>query len=485
MFRSLKTRLALSHALPVLLFVALLGMILLYQLERVYFLDNLSIELAAQGAIIASFLREDPSVWRDPELAQYALDQLQERVTAQLMLVDTSGRLIAGGWFDNALPIGSAIDAPVVLTALQGDPTWTVNAGGGVGDQILDVAVPVTGPHGRIIGAVRLAHSLEEIQRRVAPLRLLVWVTLGAGAGLSMLLGYVLAQSLAAPLQRLAAAVTSFSPTGPLEAVPETGPQEVRMLAQAYNRLSSRLVELERSRMLLLTGIVHELGRPLGSIKAAAQTIRNSPDHDLAVELAEGIDLQVNQLRLQVEDLALLGEMELQAPRFVYEPVDLAALLETQCNQFASTAADKQIALACTPDPDLPLIQADPKRVSQIMDNLLHNALKYTPSGGQVAVSAHYLPAENSTAPAVVVQVRDTGPGIARGEQERIFEFFYRSPAQRRIHQGMGIGLALSRQLAERLGGALSVAGQEGSGSTFSLRLPVQPPIPPETTTTP
>lgn len=475
MFRSLKTRLALSHALPVLLFVALLGMILLYQLERVYFLDNLAIELAAQGAIMASFLREDPILWRSPDLAQYALEQLQERVTAQLMLVDASGRVIASTWFDNPLPAGAVADAPVVLAALQGDATWEVNANAGTADQVLDVAVPVSISTGRIVGVVRLGHSLEEIQRRVAPLRQLVWVTLGAGAALSMLLGWVLAQSLAAPLQRLATAVAGFTPTAPYEAVPETGPNEVRTLASAFNRLSARLVELERSRMLLLTGIVHELGRPLGAIKAAAQTIRNSPDHDLAVDLAAGIDHQVNQLRLQVEDLALLGEMELQDPVFVYEPVDIAALLEAQCAQFANAAADKQITLRCKPDPLLPLIQAAPKRLNQIMDNLLHNALKYTPPGGQVTVSARLAPPQDGGPPQIWVEVGDTGPGIALDEQAHIFEFFYRSPAQRRIHQGMGIGLALARQLALRHGGDLSVTSTVGQGSTFTLRLPVRP----------
>lgn len=476
MFQSLKTRLALSHALPVLLFVALLGMILLYQLERVYFLDNLAVELTAQGAIVSSFLRDDPFLWRDPERAQFVLDQLQERVSAQLMLVNASGQVIATAWFNNPLTIGAVVDSPVVEAALNGEANWAVGYDARLDDRVVDVAVPVSVLPGRIAGAVRLSHSLDEIQRRVAPLRALVLATLSAGAGLSMILGWVLAQSLAAPLQRLAVAVSGFTPTTPHQPVPETGPSEVRTLARAFNRLSARLVELERSRMLLLSGIVHELGRPLGSIKAAAQTIRNTRDPAVAVDLASGIDLQVNQLRLQVEDLALLGEMELHEPSLDFEPMDVAALIETQCRYFAATAADKEITLACQPAPDLPLIQADPKRVSQIMGNLLHNALKYTPSGGQVTVAATMLPAEDGRGPDVRIDVTDTGPGIAASEQDRIFELFYRSPAQRRIHQGVGIGLALARQLAQQHGGNLSVTSEQGRGSTFTLRLPVQPP---------
>jgi signal transduction histidine kinase len=477
MFRSLKTQLALSHALPVLLFVALLGFILLNQLERVYFLDNLAVELAAQGAIISSFTREEPELWRDPPLAQFVLEQLHARISAQVMLVDESGRVIAADWFDGQQPLGRTIDSETVRIALGGEPNWDVAFNAALQDQVLDVAVPVTVSGGRVIGVVRLAHSLEEIRRRLAPLRTLFWITLGAGAGLSVLLGLVLAQSVAAPLQRLATAVSRFTLTTKPEPVPESGPSEVGTLAAAFNRMGSRLFELERSRMVLLTGIVHELGRPLGAIKAAAQTIRGADDQALAAELADGIDVQVDHLRLQVDDLALLGEMELQGLRMEIEPVDLADLVQAQCRQFTGAAADKQITLSCQTDPNLPMIYADPKRINQIVGNLLHNAIKYTPVGGQVRiVTSPATPLEGEAA-AVAVTVADSGPGIAASEQERIFDFFYRSPGQRRIHQGMGIGLALARQLAEGHGGALALEqNAQDAGARFVLRLPVQPP---------
>lgn len=480
MFQSLKTRLALSHALPVLLFVALLGVILLNQLERVYFLDNLAVELAAQGAIIASFTREEPQLWTNPPLAQFVLVQLQERITARLMLIDGGGRVIAATWFDGAEAVGRYVDSAAVRTALAGEPHWSVAHSPEIGDQILDVAVPVTLSRGRVVGVVRLSNSLEEIRRRVAPLRILFWITLGAGAGLSVLLGLVLAQSLAAPLQRLATAVAGFTPTAPPQPVPETGPTEVRTLAASFNRMGRRLFDLEQSRMVLLTGIVHELGRPLGAIKAAAQTIRGSQDAELAVELASGIDLQVDQLRLQLEDLALLSEMELKRLQMDYGPVDIAELVTVQCRQFSGLAADKQITLTCHAAPDLPIIRADAKRVNQIIGNLLHNALKYTPAGGQVTVESRPILGRNGAPAHVLVEVMDTGPGIAPSEQERIFDFFYRSPGQQRIHEGMGIGLALARQIAERHGGALTVGNrmaEDGhSGATFTLRLPVEPP---------
>jgi signal transduction histidine kinase len=472
--RSLKTRLALSHALPVLLFVALLGVILLDQLERYYFLDNLAVELAAQGAIIASFTREEPEVWRDPQLAQYVLERLQDRIGARTMLLNSSGQVIASTWDAASAPVGALLDNDIVAAALKGEPSWHVGFSPELDDQMLDVAVPVTGDRGQLLGAVRLSHSLQEIRRRVAPLRSLVWITLAAGAGLSLLLGLVLAQSLAAPLTRLAAAVTRFTPAAPPEPFPETGPSEVAALGRAFNRMGQRLYDLERSRLVLLTGIVHELGRPLGAIKAAAQTIRATPDRDLAVDLATGIDTQVNQLRLQVDDLVLLGEVELQGLRMVMESLDLDTLLQELCRQSATAAAEKQIRLTCQVDGALPPLQADPKRIHQILGNLLHNALKYTPAGGTVSVRAYG--ADARSVASVVVEVSDTGPGIDPAEHERIFDFFYRGVAQARIHEGMGIGLALARQLAVAHGGSLTVQSAGGAGATFVLTLPCVPP---------
>lgn len=470
MLRSLRVRLALSHAIPVLLFVALLGTLLLYQLERTYFLDSLAAELAGQGTIIASFLRDEPQVWTNPDVAQFAIEQLQTRISAQLMLLDARGRIIAASWFDAEPGVGQAVESQVVEAALQGQSAWLVNGNVILQGQVLDVAVPVILDSRRLLGVVRLSHNLTEIQRRLAPLRGLVWLMIGLGALISLLLGLALAQQVAAPLRRLAEVASRFRPTLPLERVPEVGPSEVRTVAASFNQMGARLVELESSRRSLLTGIVHELSRPLGAIKAAAQTIRNNPEPELARELASGIDDQIEQMRLQVEDLALLNELEYHGLRMNFEPVEIAELVEQQCRQASANARDRGLALTWSTSPTLPLIIGDAKRIALIVDNLIHNALKYTASGGAVQVNAQ---AEQDH---VEIRVSDNGPGIAPAEQERIFQLFYRSPAQQRRHQGMGIGLALARQLAEAHGGTLTVASVEGEGATFTLQLPLAPP---------
>jgi len=283
----------------------------------------------------------------------------------------------------------------------------------------------------------------------------------------------VLARSLAAPLLHMTQVMARFNPQKPPELIPEQGPDELKTLAVTYNRQNQRLYELERTRQFLLSGIVHELGRPLGSIKAAAQTIEQSQNVALAHELASGIDEHVDQLRIQLDDLALLGEMELQGLRLACEPVSLAELLQAQVQQFERLAAHQALTLHCQVDRPLPIIQADPKRLGQVVGNLLHNACKYTPAGGQITLSAD-VEGDSPQVTHVVVCVTDNGPGIPVEEQERIFQFFYRSAGVRRIHEGMGIGLALARYLAEAHHGTLMVKSQPGQGTRFMLRLPVE-----------
>ncbi|MEZ4656254.1 MAG: HAMP domain-containing sensor histidine kinase [Caldilineaceae bacterium] len=475
MMHSLRMRLALSHTLPILIFVPLLGLVLLYQLEQRFFLNYMARELAVQGALIAEFPRTDPRIWNDPVLATGLINTLQQSVPAQMSFVDEATLLAAINADTASAASGQTnpqaeLGASLLARASRGQVVWTIDNGAATADRTINVAVPVLGGNGKVVGAVRLAQRLTDVQERINGLRVVVLATLFVGAILSLLLGLVLARSLGAPLLRLSQAVASFQPTDQPEQVPETGPTEMKSLAANFNRMSERLHELERTRTLLLSGIVHELGRPLGSIKAAAQTVEANADVELSHELAGGISEHVDRLRLQLEDLALLGEIEVQGLTLHPEPLALTDLIADVCHQFQEMAVRNAITLSCRVT-DLPPIEADPRRIEQILGNLLHNACKYTPAGGCVAVTAGV---ESQACPPLLwVDVTDSGPGIPAGEEERIFHFFYRNPNLRRIHQGMGIGLALSRQLAAAHGGSLTVAHRPGPGATFRLRLPL------------
>ncbi len=480
MLHKLRTRLTLSHTLPVLVMTGLLGLALLYQLETHYFLNSLATELTDQGTLIAHFEGNDPAVWQDPTSASELANQLHQHISGRIMLLDPQGRLLASTMPDDQGIIGQTIGTETVHTAMQGQLNWSVNYSARLHEEVVDVAVPVLDAQGHLLGIVRLSRNLAEVQNQLVPLRWLVLITLLFGTVIALALGLFLARSLEVPLTRLTQAVVHLTPGASPQPVPEWGPDEIRTLAATFNQMARRLYETDLSRKRLLVTIVHELGRPLGSIKVAAQAISSgaAPDQATATELATGIDQQVDQLRQLVDDLTVLGQTEVQELMLDKHSLNLVQIVQELCHQYIALAQQKHITLTCQVVHEPPIVEADPARLRQIVDNLLDNACKYTPKGGQVSVCVDSQESDPDTPQDVIVQVIDTGPGIAPEEQEDIFRLFYRNPQQRRLHRGMGIGLYLSRRLAEAHGGSLTVESQPGKGSTFTLRLPARVPPP-------
>lgn len=472
MFRSLRHRLALSHTLPILVFVPLLGILLLYQLERRYFLDSLAKELAAQGALIATFTRDNPQIWRDPATAATILRTFQAQIPANIELLDRNATRLATNNTASQPQVDQTAIKPLVQEALQGRVVWSVDRNMSRTENVIDVAVSVVNQQGQVEGAIRLSQRLTDIQARIDAQRWIIFFTLLVGVAVAVTIGLLLARSIGAPLLQLTDAMARFMPGRPPTPVPEAGPDEVKALAVTINQMKARLYELERSRKLLLSGVVHELARPLGTMKAAAQTIYQSNDPALTQEFARGISDHIDRLRVHLDDLALLGELEFQGLRLERTPTDLAALVQDQCALIAPSITFCQLTLDESGINAVPVLQLDPRRIGQIIGNLLHNACKYTPMGGQITVTCGTV--EVAGRQWVAVRIKDTGPGIDPAQQGRIFQFFYRSPEQRRIHQGMGIGLALARQLAQAHNGKLTVESALGCGATFTLWLPVR-----------
>jgi two-component system sensor histidine kinase BaeS len=478
MFRKLQTRLAFGHILPVLVLIPVLSFVLLYLLETRYFLDSFAMELKGQGGLVAAFTGDERGVWSDPAVASATIKRFGTHIPAQISFFDKEGRLLTSGG-DSPGPAQTPSNDRIIQQALRGETQWHVQrrflSHGGV----IDVAIPAVDGQGHIVGVVWLEQGLERLDQRLVPLRWMVFITFLVAMIVALVSGFALARSLNAPLLRLTRAVSRLTPGTPPVAIAETGPDEIRFLASSFNQLSTRLYELEEGRRRLLASIVHELGRPLGAIKAAAQVLQRADptDPEFSREMAAGINSQVDQLGLLIDDMTLLGEREPRDLILHRTPINLPEIVQRQCRSYEYLLQQKQIRLECDLDERVPSIYADETRLAQILANLLHNAYKYTPTNGRICVTVCASQGDNSPGE-VLLRVSDTGPGIPEIEQEKIFRLFYRSPNQGTIHQGMGIGLAISQKLAQAHGGILIVESQPGQGATFILRLPVTPAAP-------
>lgn len=471
MFRKLWPRLMISHALPILILLPIISLVLLYLLETRYSLGNLAGQLIAQGTLITEFTQEDVNAWTSATAAREIIERLSPHISGRLMLLDKNGRLLSSSMDADTPRLGQIVEFPAVQQALQAQTNWQVGYSPFMLTRIIDMGMPVLDDNDQVLGVVRLSYDISQLEQNTVSFRWLVGITIFAGTTIALLLGLLLARSLSSPLAQLTNAFKQLKPGDPPATLLETGPDEVKTLALNFNQMTQRLHALEKSRQQLLANIVHELGTPLGAIKAAAQALENGAisEPQLASELAIGISSQVDQLRLLIDDLTLLSETEIRDLVLHRQSINLEELLQIQCRSYTWLLDQKHITLLYDPSNLLPRIEADANRISQILANLLHNAYKFTPSHGQIKITT----ALEDNRQFVRVCVRDTGPGIEDSEQSKIFELLYRSPGQRNLYKGMGIGLALSRRLAEAHGGSLAVESQPGYGATFTLRLPV------------
>jgi signal transduction histidine kinase len=254
------------------------------------------------------------------------------------------------------------------------------------------------------------------------------------------------------------------------EELNEQGPEEIRGLMRAVNILVGRLHSLELARRQLLANLVHELGRPLGALRSAIQALAKGAGSDpqLLSELTTGMDEETIRLQRLLEDLAHLHDQVLGSLELNREAVELSEWLPKVLLPWQEAAAEKHLIWDVQVPPRLPVLQIDQVRFAQVIGNLASNAIKYTPSGGRVQISAGQ---EDQQA---WIRVSDSGPGISEEEQKKIFLPFYRGDQGRRFKQGMGLGLSIAHDLTVAHGGRLEVESKPGSGSTFTVWLPLQ-----------
>jgi two-component system phosphate regulon sensor histidine kinase PhoR len=233
----------------------------------------------------------------------------------------------------------------------------------------------------------------------------------------------------------------------------------------------TELRRLERVRQDFVANVSHELKTPLASIKAYTETLLDWAVHDdnYNERYLKGIDEQADRLNQLILDLLSLARLESAEEVFEHGPLVLASVV-TACvasHRGRSEAKSQTLELVMGALDEETLVLADEEAVRQILDNLIDNAIKYTPEGGSVRVECHVL------RDGVAIDVADTGIGIPRDDLPRVFERFYRvDKARSRELGGTGLGLSIVKHLAVSLGGQVSVSSRVGVGTRFTVRLP-------------
>lgn len=336
------------------------------------------------------------------------------------------------------------------------------------GTQYARVAIPLTIAGQRYVLAIR--RPIDEVRGAVAAVRTAFLTAALAGLALTLLLAIPLAATLVRRLRRLRQAALRMAQEGPAMEVPVEGARdEVGDLSRTFASMQRQLRRQEEARRAFVATASHELRTPLASLDGMLELLDDDlqggqPDLEDARALLERARVQSRRLSRLAADLLDLSRLDAQV-QLRSEPVELGELSRAVLAEFELGTAERQIITALEDSAGPVWARGDPGSVARILRILLDNAVRVTPQGGEIKVQLQ-------GGSAASLSVCDQGPGVRAQERNLIFERFQRG-RDAGGQAGFGLGLAIGRELAERMDGELVLEEHPGRGARFTLRLPV------------
>jgi signal transduction histidine kinase len=456
---AIRTRLFLSLVGAMALGAGVLTAVVLWSFHR-FFLESSRADIEARTKAIAESVADS--------LATGSLDRVGlvvRRYGAQegisLRVLDLHGRLIATS---EDAPAEQQVDwttVPGVASALAGEIARGRATAVTGDDERLYVSMPVV-RDGKPLAVVRMARTLAELQKHER--RTLVTVV-GALAGvlaLSAVLSAFLARSFARPIQRMRNFAVRMGQGQLRQRLDPERHDELGELSIELNRMSERLAALEDERRAFLANASHELRTPVSNINVTLQALESGAAEDADLRsrfLTTALD-ETGRLKRLVQDLLDLGRLEAGVTGLERSTVPMRALVERATRAVESRALARGIIIDVEPGGE-ELVHVDRERVIQALVAILDNALKFSPAGSTLHVSAA----------GREIRIRDEGPGIDAADLPHVFEQFYTADRSRK-RGGTGLGLAIARRIVEAQGGTIAAANSREGGATFVVELP-------------
>lgn len=583
MRRSLYLQFAVPMVVAILFLLAGLVFYLSNYLEETY-ISGLESDLKTQSTLLAREVT--PLIEAGyPYQGLQALVEDYATVTGARVTVVLLQGIVVGDSTTDPSTMENHLDRPEIQKALTSGYGSTIRFSDTLLKSFLYVAVPAV-KDGKVIGFVRLADSLEEIELEVARLRRTILVSSALAGAAVILLSFLIADRVLSPLRRLAREVKRLGAGVTTLELPAGRRDEVGLLARSFGEIAEQLSDqmdgfreeraklkavlrymtdavlivndqgkvtlinpaaerifdtraehalgqslvevvrlhqfvdlwksaltsgrqqivtvetmperlyvqgiatplndslpgsillvfqdltrirrLENVRRDFVSNVSHELRTPLASMKALTETLQGGAleDPPAARRFLQHLENEIDNMTQSVQELLELSRIESGQVPFNLQPVEPSQLLNRAAERMALQAERAGLELTVNCPAELPVVRADADRIEHVLLNLLHNAVKFTPSGGKINISAR------SEGGWVMFSVRDTGVGIKPDDLPRIFERFYKAD-QSRSGGGVGLGLSIARHTVEAHGGRIWVESAPGEGSTFTFTLPL------------
>lgn len=479
---SLQTRLSLSYLVVVMVGMVSIALLVWMAVEQLY-ISTQRENLLAQARLTATALEGQPlpkTIAEPYTQTPNTFPGIHTRLLSEQGAVVLALPFASETGFLQAPPIENEIlispdelrQRPEILQALQNIPATAIRRIAAADNKrVLYAAAPIPGQGGGVIGIVYLAMPLPPAGIPTDTLLQLSGTVLIAVV-VALLASWLLSRRIAKPVEEIAHASLAVSAGDLTRRVPVEGSiRELESLGQSFNHMTESLERTEQAKNAFIADITHELRTPLTVVKGTIETLEDGAldDAEGRHHLLDAMQRETDRLIRLVNDLLVLTRADAGALQLKLRPLELRSLVRERCAHFSILAGQRMVSLNLeeSPDEQPACVLADSDRLAQILDNLLDNALRYSPDGSTIALTVF---------PVVgrwVCSIRDQGPGIPHGHLPFIFERFYRVDASRnRSTGGTGLGLAIARSLMLAQGGTISATSDEGQGTVLTIQLP-------------
>jgi signal transduction histidine kinase len=455
---SLRSRLFLGFVVLTVVILLVSAVTLLLVVAR----NNLAVRVELRNTAVRVLPNPEIDLGR-PEGYRSAVDLIAERTGYRILVLSRQGRVLADSGAEEYPGFPD-------FNVIPKDPlrdVFTINDTDG--RLWLYTGRPL--PNGMVLLIMEPRQPLRDVFNSPISLDLLRALAQSGIVALvlSVIMAFLLSNSVASPLQEISTAARQLA-AGRKTFVHPEGPREVRVLGEAFNDMATKVFTSQQSQRDFVANVSHELKTPLTSIQGFAQAIldgtaRTPVDQERAAQVIYDEASRMHRLVLDLLDLARLDAGTADLRR---EPVEIDHLLQAVIARLTPQSVQAEVSLVDQIG-SLPAVIGDGDRLSQVFNNLVENAIKHTPAGGKVWLSAEVGQGQ------VRVSIRDTGRGIPEDELERIFERFYQLDKARKggPAHGAGLGLAIAHQIVEAHDGQITVESRVGEGSLFQVTLPI------------
>ena len=323
---------------------------------------------------------------------------------------------------------------------------------------------------GACVGVVVYISAVQEIYENLHSIQLKILSWMIVVAALVLILSMFVMRTITRPIGELNEGIRQMT-GGDLSArVNVRGKNEFSELATAFNSMSEKIEALDKTRSQFVSNASHELKTPLSTMKILIETLvyQDPMDPAMAKDFLGDINKEIDRLNRIVSDLLTLVNIDSGGMRLNLTDLSLNALLDEQVKRLLPLARENGIEINLEMKEEL-IVSGDSVKLQQVIYNVIDNAIKYTPRGGEVETSL------TRSGKKAVIRISDTGIGIPAGDLPHIFDRFYRvDKARSRATGGTGLGLSIVKQTVQQHGGNITAHSTEGKGTTFEIELPLQ-----------